>query len=163
MNAISDMNRLAARPLAYVVACQPLHGRLRDVAIQLGGLSLIAMLPRRDGFDGEAPLRAAADALAGIRAEVLDLAVPPPAAHHHRHMAAALAALARVAALLGRGPGSGGEDVRREISAALRAGTDHIRHAANAMPGFETVDLRHSCCAAHAAAVLSAEPAELRF
>jgi hypothetical protein len=31
------------------------------------------------------------------------------------------------------------------------------------MPGFETVDLKNACCAAHAAAVLAAEPVELKF
>lgn len=164
VDARPDPDRPASRALAYVVACQPLHERLRDAAIQLGGLSLAAMLPRAAEVDAETPLRMASETLAETREAILGIRVPAAARHHHHHMSAAAEALGRVAGLMADdGLARGGAEARREASAALREATDHLRHAANAMPGFETVDLRHSCCAAHARTVLSAEPAELNF
>ena len=164
MDARLDPDQLASRILAYVVACQPLHERLRGVAIQLGGLSLAAMLPRQEEFDAETPRRMASRTLAEAREELRGIQVPDAARHHHHHMSAAAEALSRVAGLMADGGLVRGEErSRREASAALRDATDHLRHAANALPGFEIADLRHSCCAAHAGAVLSAEPAELNF
>jgi hypothetical protein len=157
----SDVDRLADASLRYVLACQPLHERLRDAATQLGGLSLMVMLRRDGGVDRATPLRdltagldATSDALAAIR-------VPAAAAHHAHHMIEATAALRSVARLLA--PGAADEAARAGISIALRSATDHLRFAARALPGFEMVDLTQSCCAAHAAALPPATTNELRF
>lgn len=155
---------LAEAPLRYVVACQPVHERLREVATQLGGLSLMAML-RRDGtFDLETPLAMAAATLAEASASLRGIVVPGAAAHHFHHMSEAARALDRVARLMSGGAVARSSDsARRGISDGLGSATAHLRHAADAMPGFETVDLKNACCAAHAAAVLAAEPVELKF
>lgn len=164
MNRPSDIDDLADAPLRYVVACQPLHDRMREAVVQLGGLSLLAMLRREAAFDIDTPLRVASAAVAEAGAALRDLAVPRAAAHHFHHMDAAARALDRVAALMGEGAlARAGDTARREISAGLKRAADHLGFAAAAMPGFETVDLKHACCAAHASAVLAAEPVELKF
>jgi len=158
----SDQTR-GAEPLAYVVACQPLHERLRDAVIQLGGLSLMTMLRREGAFDRETPLRLVREALAGTGQALGGLPVPPSAAHHHHHMREACCAAGRAADLIAdQRLGRDAETANRDLSRELRAATDHLRHASRALPGFEMVDLAQSCCAAHAAAP-AAETTELRF
>jgi hypothetical protein len=160
----AETERLADATLRYVVACEPVFERLRGTAMQLGGLALIIMLRREGAFDAETPRRMAADTLAAAQAVLATLAVPAAAAHHFHHVDAAAAALEDVVGVMARRPlDRDGEAARREISARLRTATEHLRHAESAMPGFETVDLRHSCCAAHATAVFAAEPTDLRF
>ena len=164
VNGPTDVSDLAEAPLRYVVACQPLHDCLREAAIQLGGLSLMIMLRREDAFDLETPLRMASGTVAEAGEALRAVAVPDAAAHHFHHMSEAAQALARVVGLMEAGAlARAGEATRRGISVGLAAATDHLRHAANAMPGFETVDLKNACCAAHASAVLAAEPVELKF
>lgn len=164
MTSPAEAERLADATLRYVVACEPAFERLRETATQLGGLALIAMLRREGAFDTETPRRMAAETLAATRAMLATLTVPAAAAHHFHHVGAAAAALEAVVGVMGWGQlDRSGEAARREISARLRTATEHLRHAENAMPGFETVDLRHSCCAANAPALLAAEPTDLRF
>lgn len=153
-----------ARSLPYVVACQPLHARLRDVVTQLGGLSLMTMLRREGAFDRETPLRLVRAALTETGEALGGLRVPPRAAHHHHHMSEACRAAACAADLIADlRLGRDAEAARRDLSRELRAATDHLRHASRALPGFEMVDLTQSCCAAHGAMALEAETTELRF
>jgi hypothetical protein len=160
-------DKIAAGALRYVVECQPIHERLRQLLTQLGGLSLMTML-ERDGapaFDRNTPLRLAGDALGETRETLRDLAVPERALHHHHHLSEAIRALGRVSGLLSAPPSTRKtEAARQELSTSLRLAADHLRFAGRAMPGFEMVDLGQSCCAAHAAALPSTETtAELRF
>lgn len=165
MTRSSDIDRLADAPLRYVLACQPIHERLRDAATRLGGLSLMVMLRPAGGIDSETPLQATTSIIEEASEALAALPVPASAAHHLHHMTEAAVALGRVAALLAPGPHGGTDEAARTaISAGLRSATDHLRHAARALPGFEMVDLTQSCCAAHAAAARGHEPAnELRF
>ncbi len=149
--------------LAYVVACQPLHERLRDVVTQLGGLSLMTMLRREGAFDRETPLRLVREALGNIGEALRALPVPHRAAHHHHHMTEACRAAAGAADLIADRRLTGNEEAARlALSRELRAATDHLRFASRALPGFEMVDLTQSCCAVHAAAP-GTEATELRF
>lgn len=162
----SGIDRLADAPLRYVLACQPIHDRLRGAATQLGGLCLMAMLRGQAGVDRDRSLRGAAAMVAEAAESLSALPVPTAALHHFHHMTEATAALRRVAALLASAPPLAGADdaVRSGISAGLRSATDHLHHAARALPGFEMVDLTQSCCGAHAAAQRGLEPAnELTF
>ena len=79
MDGPTDVSDLAEAPLRYVVACQPVHERLREAAIQLGGLSLMTMLRREDAFDLETPLRIASGTVAEAGEALRDLAVPDAA------------------------------------------------------------------------------------
>jgi hypothetical protein len=151
-------------PLSYVVACQPLHERLRDLVTQLGGLSLMVMLRREGAFDRETPLRLARDALSETGETLGGLPVPPRAAHHHHHMTEAARAAGRAADLIaGDRLTPDAEAAKRALSRELRAAADHLRYASRALPGFEMVDLTQSCCAAHTAAAPGTETTELRF
>ncbi len=165
MTRSSDVDRLADAPLRYVLACQPIHERLREAATRLGGLSLMVMLRPDGSIDREAPLQAASLIVEEASGALAALPVPAAAAHHAHHMTEAATALGRVAALLAPAPhGSADEAARTAVSAGLRSATDHLRHAARALPGFEMVDLTQSCCATHAAAARGLETAnELKF
>lgn len=164
MSRPSEVYDLAEAPLRYVMACQPVHDRLREAAVQLGGLSLMTMLRHDGAFDIETPLRMAVDTVAAAGETLRGLVVPERAAHHFHHMTEAARALDRIGRRMDAGTlARTSEAARREISAGLKAAADHLRFAADAMPGFQTVDLKHACCAAHAAAVLAAEPVELKF
>jgi hypothetical protein len=158
----SDEDQSAA-PLRYVVACQPVHERLRDLVTQLGGLSLMVMLRREGAFDRDTPLRRAREALSELREALRGLPVPHRAAHHHHHMFEACHAIGRAGDLLAGDPLTrDAEAARLALSRELRSAADHLRHASRALPGFEMVDLTQSCCAAHAAR-LPAETSKLRF
>jgi hypothetical protein len=153
-----------AEPLGYVVACQPLHERLRVLVTQLGGLSLMTMLRREGVFDRETPLRLAREALSETGETLRALPVPPRAAHHHHHMTEACRAAGRASDLIaGDRLTLDAEAARLTLSRELRAATEHLRFASRALPGFEMVDLTQSCCAAHAAAAPGTETTELRF
>jgi hypothetical protein len=149
--------------LAYVVACQPLHERLRDLVTQLGGLSLMIMLRREGAFDRDTPLRLARAGLAEAGEMLRGLPVPARAAHHHRHMTEACRAARRASDIIADIRLTRDEEAaKRALSRELRSAADHLRHASRALPGFEMVDLTQSCCATHAAAA-GPETTELRF
>jgi hypothetical protein len=155
VNRSFDLDRPAGAVHRYIVDCQPLFERLRESATQLGGLSLMLFLWSEAAFDFETPLSMAATNVTEASEALAALPLPDAARHHFHHVTEAAEALVRVAALLGIGPIlRQDEKSRREISWSLRAATDHLRFAACAMPGFETVDLRHSCCAVHQRAPL---------
>jgi hypothetical protein len=163
VSRLSD-DHLSAGSLRYVVECQPVHERLRDLLTQLGGLALMTMLRREGRFDCTTPLRRAREALSETSETLRRLPVPPGAAHHHHHMSEAYCAIERVCGLLSAGSRLGGaEAAKLELSRELRSAADHLRFASRAMPGFEMVDLAQSCCAAHAASAPLAETTELRF
>ncbi len=160
MSRLSD-DHLSAGSLRYVVECQPVHERLRDLLTQLGGLSLMTMLRREGTFDRATPLRRAREALSETSETLRRLPVPPGAAHHHHHMSEACRAIGRASDLIAGDPLTGNaEAAKLTLSRELRAAADHLRFASRAMPGFEMVDLTQSCCAA---AAPQAETTELRF
>ena len=156
---------LVAEPLQYIVACQPVHERLRGLLTQLAGLSLMTMLGREATFDRETPLRLVRASLSEAEEMLGGLPVPPRAAHHHHHVSAACRAISRACDMVSCDPITRNtEPAKRELSRQLRSAADHLRFASGALPGFEMVDLTQSCCAAHAATTLQAENAtELKF
>ena len=165
MTRSAEVDQLAGALLRYVLACQPLHDRLRDAATQLGGVALMVMSRRDKTFDLEQPRRIAAGMIEEIGDALGALPVPDGAAHHFHHMTAAAEALRRVAELLAPAVLARLDDAGRiAISGRLRATTDHLRYASAALPGFEMADLAQSCCAAHGARALPAgTTTELKF
>lgn len=143
---------LADGTLRYIVATRPLHDRLRQVATQAAGFSLLVMTRGTRVPMLDAPLALAAGALRAARDELRALPVPPEARHHHRHLAAATDALAQSLELLAAclRPAAG-EATCSALVRGLRLATEHLRSAARLLPGFEMTDLAQSCCAAHAA------------
>jgi hypothetical protein len=157
-------DQIHAQCFSYTMATRPLHERLRAVLTQLSGLSLLVILRRVGAFDVEAPLRLAGDELADVLDALRDIEVPEEARHHHHHMLIGTRAIGRVHALVVTATGVGlGDSGRRELSTVLSEAADQLRHATRALPGFEMVDFRQSCCAAHAPAFRREVPERLAF
>ena len=132
---------------AYRDAMQPCFDRIQESAARLAGLLVEAELvnpkARFDGESRELGLRARDQAhalLAGANSSRSD-------AHFHHHLTLALDRLTQAWAAL--------EDRRKGLIAApdplpaLRACWTEMQAASRILPGFDTVDFRHSCCALH--------------
>lgn len=139
--------------LHYVGACAEVQTRQRDVLTQLAGFALLMATRRARPPLCPGPLDSAAARAAEAQAMLRALRPPGEAAHHFHHLATAGDALGRAIRLAYRclRPSSDDRD-RDELMRALRTATDHLRTTARLLPGFELVDLRQACCAAHAPA-----------
>jgi truncated hemoglobin YjbI len=153
-------DRIAAACFPYTAESRPLHDRLKEVLTQFGGIALQVMLHRAGTFDMDTPLRHAGEALSELRQALQGLPVPAEAAHHHHHLCEAAREAGRAHDLIATARKvEADEGKRRELAAALRRAADHLRFATRILPGFEIVDFKQSCCAAHAT-TLRAEPVE---
>jgi len=141
---------LADPTMLYIVNSRPLHDRLQQILTQVAGFSLLVMTrgpgaPRLDG-----PLALAGDAFRSTREELGALHVPARAKHHYRHVIDAAGAVERSMGLLTDCLRPQADETTRAVLVrCLRLATDHLRAATRLLPGFEMVDLRQACCAAH--------------
>jgi hypothetical protein len=157
-NALGRSHRMQPDPpfadptLAYMAACGEVQIRLRDVLTQLAGFALL-LATRRSRPSLQPPPIDVAEARAAEAAEMLHGLRPPgEAAHHFHHLAAAADAVGRaVRGALACSTARSDENDRDELLRALRAAAAHLHVTARLLPGFELVDLRQACCAAHAA------------
>lgn len=78
---------------------------------------------------------------------------PPTARHHHLHLLRAADLIGSVVERVTLTLRRDGAAAVTALAADLRAGWDELRHAENALPGFETMNFGQSCCAMHAAMV----------
>jgi hypothetical protein len=119
---------------------------------QLAGFALL-LATRRSRPSLQPPPIDLAEARAAEAAEMLrGLRPPGEAAHHFHHLAAAADAVGRaVRGALACSTARSDENDRDELLRALGAAAAHLRVTARLLPGFELVDLRQACCAAHAA------------
>jgi len=136
--------------LDYMTACGPLQARIRDVLTQLAGFAFLLATRRGRSAPPAGPLDLARTEAAALAEELAALRPPGEAAHHFHHLSAAAEALGRSVRLGYACLAAGAGEVDRDgLTAALRAATDHLRATARLLPGFELVDLRQACCAAH--------------
>ena len=128
-----------------MLEAKPLHEVLRRALIQLAGF----LLRRTTGGRGAAadfePVEAArvyvTEAADGLRS----LGAPAAARHHRGHLEAALRALEQaLAAALSTNDPNGDT-----LFHFVQEGEKHLRAVGRATPGFEAVDFRQACCAAH--------------
>ncbi len=144
-------SELTHRTLAYVVESRPLHDRLNLILTQAAGYSLLAMTAGREPPMLDAPVALARAELRLARDGLAALRVPGAAAHHFHHVAAAAGAIERSLALLTACPRTRDDELgRAALARCLRVATEHLRAATRLLPGFEMVDARQACCAAHA-------------
>lgn len=137
---------LADPLMRYMLEARPPHDALRRALIQLSGFLLLRTTGGRRAIVDFTPVEAARDAIAEAADNLRSLRVPPAAAHQRRHLESAVVALQRaVEAALSRSDPNG-DALFRFIDEAEK----HLRAIARATPGFEAVDLRQACCAAHA-------------
>ncbi|HWA42313.1 MAG TPA: hypothetical protein VHA10_03820 [Hypericibacter adhaerens] len=78
--------------------------------------------------------------------KVDSLSPAPQTEHHHRHLTRARQAAGAALDALERGVLGGDKSALDLVKLAWR----ELIHAANALPGFEAIDLSQSCCAEHA-------------
>jgi hypothetical protein len=134
------------RTLRYVLDTRPSFENLRQVASQLAGLLVLAA----SGADMAGPRHPLIDAAAGTLRDAAALvrqARPTPRARrHHRHLLAALVAFETATMAARRLHDAGTEDVDA-VLLPLRYGYEHLRNAADRLPGFELVALSRGCCA----------------
>lgn len=136
--------------LDYMTACGAVQARIRDVLTQLAGFAFLLVTRPGRSAPPAGQLDLARAEAAALAEELAALRPPGEAAHHFHHVSAAAEALGRSVRLgyacLAAGAGEADRDA---LMAALRAATDHLRATARLLPGFELVDLRQACCAAH--------------
>jgi hypothetical protein len=131
--------------VAYILAARPEFERLRDVAAQLAGLLVLAASGAGSAAPDHPMLRSAEmlfhESTDGIRRT----RTTDRARAHHAHLTQASdsleAALAAARDRLGRPLAD-----LDQILTPLRAGYEHLQHAANALPGFQVVAFEHGCC-----------------
>lgn len=131
----------------YATAAQPAFEAGRDAAFRLAGLLIAATMGSRHMLD--LPLRAAALESLQSAGDLFSSLVPTPRVEHfHFHLQRGLDDLRMAfAATDAELAGKAGADP----FAVLRAAWSHMEAASRALPGFETVDFKQSCCAWHQA------------
>lgn len=131
----------------YLTRVRPAFDAAQESAARLAGLLITAELAASRHVLDMDSRTVGVGRLAEARATIAEAAPPARAAHFHHHLGSAVEALeaawrasdAKRAGLLSAG------DPLPPLQAAWR----EITFASRAMPGFETVDFRNSCCAVH--------------
>jgi hypothetical protein len=137
---------LADPLMRYMHEARRPHDALRRALIQLSGFLLLRTTGGRRAIIDFTPVEAARDAIFEAADELRSLRVPPVAAHQNQHLERAAVALQQgvVAAFSTSDPN--GDALFRFVDEAEK----HLKAVGRATPGFEAVDLRQACCAAHA-------------
>jgi len=136
---------------AYVNEARPVQQLMSAALTQIAGFALLAMTSSRPLSLAEGALLSAQQASMQAVEAVRALEAPESASHHLHH-------LRQAAAMLRQGCSSAlrclepqaSQGERDALVRALRATSHHLRATATLLPGFELVDLRQACCAAHA-------------
>lgn len=134
----------------YASAARAAQQLIGATLTQIAGFALLAMTTSRPLSLAEGALLGAQQASSQAVEAVRALEAPESASHHLHHLRQAAATLrqACASALRCLGP-EATEGERDALVSALRATSHHLRATARLLPGFELVDLRRACCAAH--------------
>jgi hypothetical protein len=131
--------------VAYVLAARPHFEHLRDVAAQIAGLLVLAASGAGSAAPDHPMLRSAEmlfhESTDGIRRT----RATARARAHHAHLTQAAVSLEAALAAARERLGRHRMDLD-PILTPLRAGYDHLQHAANSLPGFQIVAFEHGCC-----------------
>lgn len=137
---------------AYIADVRQDFQDIRHALAQLAGLLLLEQMGGAGASVVDHPMLVAAREEVALASDNLKSRRPPPAArHHHHHL---LRAAGLVCAVVEWAPARlrrDGKEAATRLAAALRTAWDELRHAENALPGFETVNFGQSCCAMHRA------------
>lgn len=132
--------------LRYVLDAKPVYEVLRGEMVQLAALLLTQLTACERRIVDPACVEISRPSLAEAFEKLRGLRAPASAAHHRWHLEAAAQALERAErAALSRA----GVD-RDTLFPSLEDAEAHLRAASKTLPGFERVDFRQACCAAHA-------------
>jgi hypothetical protein len=134
---------------AYILETEPLFEDLRQVAVELAGLLLLAVI-RSNTAAPDHPMLAAARTRFDASVDRISRArSPAPARRHHRHLEDAAASIgsALVAAAGGTGFRIGRDQDIDGVLRPLRAGYASLERASRELPGFTLVTFEQACCA----------------
>lgn len=136
----------------YVISAQPPFDGMRAGATRLAGYLLQRTLDPKVAMGQAARLDALGDLIAEAEAQLLDITPRGiVAVHHYRHLTDAMHSLrAAHAAALGHLSAARLSMLTDACERRLNEAIRHLRHAANALPGFEIVDLADCCGAGRA-------------
>jgi hypothetical protein len=137
--------------LRYVLDARPVHEQLQRALMLLSGFALMRLTSQPRSTIDDGPVQTARELLTGVHDRLSSLRVPEAAAHHHHHLRGAGSALRLALAITSSAIDSGDQLYR-----ALAQTVMHLRATNRILPGFETVDLAQSCCAAHGQLAASA-------
>jgi hypothetical protein len=137
---------LADPLMRYMHEARRPHDALRRALIQLSGFLLLRTTGGRRAIIDFTPVEAARDVIKEAADELRSLRVPPAAAHQKEHLGGAAVALQQAVEAAFSGSDPNGDALFRFIDEAEK----HLKAVGRATPGFEAVDLRQACCAAHA-------------
>lgn len=135
--------------MKYVMAAQPPFDAMRALAAQMAGLLLLRVVDPKAEIGPASSLDLLSDRLAEAEEQLSD--VTPRgivAIHHYKHLTGAMQSLRQA-----HQAAPGHLTTRRLLSLSdacerpLNEAISQLRHAANALPGFELVDLA-DCCGA---------------
>jgi flavin-binding protein dodecin len=139
-----------ADPLThYMLEARPAHDALRRALIQLSGFLLLRTTAGRRAIVDFTPVEAARDAIAEAADNLRGLRIPQAAAHQRQHLESAVVALQQAVEVAFSRSDPNGDALFRFVDEAEK----HLKAVGRATPGFEAVDLRQACCAAHAGSV----------
>jgi hypothetical protein len=132
--------------MRYMLEARRPHDALRRALIQLSGFLLFRTTASRRAIVDFAPVEAARDAIMEASDNLQGLRVPPAAAHQQKHLEGAVISLQQAVKAAFSKSDSNGDALFRCVDEAEK----HLKAVGRATPGFEAVDLRQACCAAHA-------------
>jgi hypothetical protein len=134
--------------LGYVLGIRPAFELLKQAASQLAAFLILATTGSQAAGPHHPLLAEARNALQeatdGVRAAP---GVTESAAHHHRHLLRAVAAMEATLSALREARWIKDRTALDPALLRLKAGWQELHWATAALPGFEMVHLRQSCCA----------------
>ena len=131
--------------VAYVLAARPHFEHLRDVAAQLAGLLVLAASGAGSAAPDHPMLRSAETLFHESKDGIRRTRATDRARAHHAHLTRAAGSLEAALAAARERLGRPLADLDPVLT-PLRAGYEHLQHAANALPGFQVVAFEHGCC-----------------
>lgn len=148
----ADSNRyFAASILRYMGDCRALQEQLHQILTQMSGFTLLLLTRRVGSSLCAGPLDIADQRMKAVRQQFRALKPVGDAAHHFHHLGEATDAIERCIGIGNRCLTAGSDEKDRDdLTRMLRLALEHLRSTARLLPGFEMVDLRQACCAAHA-------------
>lgn len=138
---------------AYIAAAQPCFASLQECAARLAGVLMSAEIKQtRHALDTQS-LDEAENCITDAKERFATLAPAENCLHFHHHLSQALSLLtATVVSVIEKRAGSA---VGHDPLPLLQKAWAELTNASRALPGFETVDFRQSCCSIHKTATPS--------
>ncbi len=135
---------------AYMADAHPIHELLGQTLTQLAACSLLRLNRNGPQLRYEDAVAKAQLATARCHDQLGMMTVCDPALHHFHHLFSSCKAIHAGFRLLAITMSSKSDEQQgRQLVDTLSLAVRHRRATASILPGFESVDIRHACCAEH--------------